>query len=48
LVGDDGQQLNVPTIAIGNKVILPESMFWDDLYAFVATSKSFDDNNPDQ
>lgn len=48
LVGDDGQQLNVPTISVGSKVVLPESMFWDDLYAFIATSKSFDDDNPDQ
>lgn len=47
LTGADGKSLGVSTINVGDKIILPESMFWDDMCAFIATSKSFDDDNPD-
>lgn len=35
-------------INLGSNVVLPSSMFWDDMCAVVITSKSYDDEKPDQ
>lgn len=49
LVGEDGKpNEDIPVINIGSKIVLPSSMFWDDMYAVVVCSKSFDDDKPDQ
>lgn len=39
LVQDGGIELSM--INMGNSVVLPKNMFWDDLYGVIFTSKSF-------
>lgn len=44
----DGQDLGMSMISMGSSVVLPTSMFWDDLVGVVFTTKSFDEELPDE
>lgn len=48
VVAEDGKENQLPTINVGNKIVMPSSLFWDDMYGILLCSKSFDDEKPDQ
>jgi hypothetical protein len=45
LVGGDS---DMPVINVGSKIVLPSSIFWDELYGIIITSKSYDEKLPDE